>query len=121
LETQQDAEKKSLGLENPTFENDLWFNYRALQIYDLLSLYFCCDGYADDDHFKEDGWRSAYLMIAKPSGTAHHSHRRSLGENGAVSLRYRAADGVGQGLFRPRATVESVSGSHHKAPRKLLS
>jgi Protein of unknown function (DUF3891) len=54
LENQQQEEKKSLGLENPTFENDLWFNYRALQIYDLLSLYFCCDGYADDDHFKED-------------------------------------------------------------------
>src|SRR5262249_34274740 len=50
----QQEEKKSLSLSSPSFENDLWFNYRALQIYDLLSLYFCCDGYADDDHFKEE-------------------------------------------------------------------
>ena len=25
----------------------MWFNYRLLQIYDLLSLYFCCDGYVE--------------------------------------------------------------------------
>ena len=25
----------------------------VLQIFDLLSLYFCCDGYAGDDQFKE--------------------------------------------------------------------
>ena len=28
---------------------DLWFNYRLLQVYDLLSLYVCCDGYTDGD------------------------------------------------------------------------
>src|SRR4030095_11876003 len=71
LEAKQQEEKKSLGLGNPTFENDLWFNYRALQIYDLLSLYFCCDGYADNDHFKEERLAPILLLYDHPSDTAH--------------------------------------------------
>jgi hypothetical protein len=54
LEQKQQEEKNSLGQGNPAFAEELWFNFRALQIYDLLSLYFCCDGYATDDQFKED-------------------------------------------------------------------
>lgn len=54
FEAKQQEEKKSLSAGHPAFENDLWFNYRALQIYDLLSLYFCCDGYSDENNFKED-------------------------------------------------------------------
>jgi hypothetical protein len=52
LESTQEKERKALGGTNPRFEEQLWFNYRLLQVYDLLSLYFCCDGY-DEDRFKE--------------------------------------------------------------------
>jgi hypothetical protein len=54
MEAKQQEEKNSLGAGNPKFQDELWFNYRALQIYDLLSLYFCCDGYTEEDGFKED-------------------------------------------------------------------
>jgi len=36
----------SLGLTDTPSQGALWFNYRLLQVFDLLSLYFCCD---DDD------------------------------------------------------------------------
>lgn len=52
-EAWQKEQKKSLGGESPKFNDELWFNYRLLQIYDLLSLYFCCDGYKED-RLKED-------------------------------------------------------------------
>ena len=54
LEAQQEQEKNALGAGKAAFVEELWFNFRALQIFDLLSLYFCCDGYADDERFKED-------------------------------------------------------------------
>src|SRR5207253_7941388 len=53
LEAKQDEVKKSLAADNPKFEDELAYNYRALQIFDLLSLYFCCDGYASENQFKE--------------------------------------------------------------------
>ena len=54
LEAQQEQEKNALSAGKIAFVDELWFNFRALQIFDLLSLYFCCDGYADDEQFKED-------------------------------------------------------------------
>jgi Protein of unknown function (DUF3891) len=48
LEAKQQEEKRSLGKAEPKFDQDLWFNYRMLQVFDILSLYFCCDGYMDD-------------------------------------------------------------------------
>ena len=54
LEARQEQEKNALSAGNLAFVDELWFNFRALQIFDLLSLYFCCDGYADDEQFKED-------------------------------------------------------------------
>jgi hypothetical protein len=53
LEARQEELKKELAAERPGFANELDYNYRALQVFDLLSLYFCCDGYAGDDEFKE--------------------------------------------------------------------
>ena len=53
LEAKQEDHKKELAAGHPGFENELAYNYRALQIYDLLSLYFCCDGYASENQFKE--------------------------------------------------------------------
>ena len=48
LEAQQHEDRKSLSHKNPRFENELWINYRLLQMFDLLSLYFCCDGHVDE-------------------------------------------------------------------------
>lgn len=53
LEARQQEEKRSLGKAEPKFDQDLWLNYRMLQLFDLLSLYFCCDGYREDK-LKED-------------------------------------------------------------------
>jgi hypothetical protein len=53
LEAKQQEEKKSLCKGEVKFDQDLWFNYRLLQVFDILSLYFCCDGYKDDK-LKED-------------------------------------------------------------------
>jgi hypothetical protein len=53
LESRQRDEKRLLGNAEPGFERELWFNYRSLQVYDVLSLYFCCNGY-DGERLKED-------------------------------------------------------------------
>src|SRR5438445_9132330 len=53
LEAKQAEMKKVLAAKNPNFENELAYNYMALQIFDLLSLYFCCDGYASENQFKD--------------------------------------------------------------------
>lgn len=48
LEAAQKKEKESLRIGSPEFDDQLWFNYRLLQVYDILSLYFCLDGHEDD-------------------------------------------------------------------------
>lgn len=53
MEAKQEEMKTALAAKNPGFEKELAYNYMALQIFDLLSLYFCCDGYASEDQFKE--------------------------------------------------------------------
>ncbi len=53
LEDQQQHDKAVLAAGNSGFEQELWINYRMLQLFDLLSLYFCCDGYGDAG-FKEE-------------------------------------------------------------------
>jgi hypothetical protein len=37
-----------IGLADPKARNAFWHNYRCLQVFDLLSLYVCWDGYAGD-------------------------------------------------------------------------
>src|SRR6185295_7439156 len=53
MESQQAEIKRKLMELEPGFENELAYNYMALQVFDLLSLYFCCDGYASENQFKE--------------------------------------------------------------------
>ena len=53
LEDQQQRDKGALAAGNPGFETELWINYRMLQLFDLLSLYFCCDG-PGDHGFKDE-------------------------------------------------------------------
>jgi hypothetical protein len=79
LESHQLREKKLLGNGDPGFERQLWFNYKALQVYDVLSLYFCVNGYQDET-LKEDRIgpipvsydtdEEATLCIVPISGTA---------------------------------------------------
>jgi hypothetical protein len=53
LEAKQEKDRSELAEGRPGFERELWHNYRALQAFDLLSLYFCCDGYATEETFRE--------------------------------------------------------------------
>ena len=36
---------QELNLEDQANRRQLWYNYQLLQVFDLLSLHFCCDGY----------------------------------------------------------------------------
>jgi hypothetical protein len=83
LEARQEEYKKELAEGNPGFADELAFNYRALQIFDLLSLYFCCDGYASESQFKE-------YKIA-PVRTAYDSEETvelCVTPNGANAVRF---------------------------------
>lgn len=48
LEEWQQTLVKALGPDSGPKANALWHNYRALQVFDLLSLHFCCDGFSGD-------------------------------------------------------------------------
>jgi hypothetical protein len=45
LEGWQQEVAQELGMSDPSARNAFWHNYRLLQVFDLLSLHFCCDGY----------------------------------------------------------------------------
>lgn len=53
LEEKQAKTKRALARDHGGFEQELWRNFAALQIFDLLSLYFCCDGFATETSFKQ--------------------------------------------------------------------
>jgi hypothetical protein len=48
LEPWQQAHATALGLNDPAKRRAFWSNYCMLQVFDLLSLYFCLDGYAGE-------------------------------------------------------------------------
>jgi hypothetical protein len=52
LEDWQKKLAKQVELDDPRARADFWHNYRCLQVFDILSLYFCWDGY-DGDRFKD--------------------------------------------------------------------
>jgi hypothetical protein len=126
MEAKQQQEKSSLGGGNSNFEKDLWVNYRALQIYDLLSLYFCCDGYDEDDRLKED--------ILAPIRLGYDSSAEvelRIGPTGARSVKMEPypfdispltvavrARRVPPGQY---PTEEACREAYHKAPRQLLT
>lgn len=49
LESEQRSTLEALGKSSTVSEESVRLNYRLLQTFDLLSLYFCCDGYAADE------------------------------------------------------------------------
>jgi len=53
LEDWQRQSAEQLGLNDPKARADFWHNYQMLQVFDLLSLYLCWDGY-DGDRLVED-------------------------------------------------------------------
>jgi hypothetical protein len=65
LEEQQARTKEALAADHAGFEPELWHNFAALQIFDLLSLYFCCDGFATEASFKE--YKIAPVSVAYDS------------------------------------------------------
>lgn len=80
FEAQQETMKKSLAANNPKFESEIAYNYMALQIFDLLSLYFCCDGYTADNQFKEYG-----IAPVRLSYDSDETVRLSIRPNGSGS------------------------------------
>lgn len=126
MESSQEEEKKKLGRADPKFVSDLWFNFRMLQIYDLLSLYFCCDGYATDDAFKGDklapiplsydGKEEVELRIAAVGAGAVKMEPYPFDISPLkVSVRTRL---MPAGSF---SSATECSEAYHKSPRRLLA
>jgi hypothetical protein len=124
LETAQKAEIDSLG-GGGEFTRKLWFNYRLLQVFDILSLYFGCDGYSGDGQLKPD--RIAPVPLAYDGTEETELRLIPLGPDSvridpypfdrsplAVSLRVR---------ILPLQKVESQEAgleAYHQAERRLL-
>jgi hypothetical protein len=126
FEARQQELKQILGGGDSNFDNELWFNYRALQIYDLLSLYFCCDGYVDDDHFKED-----LLAPIRLSYDSQAEVELRIVPNGARAVKMEPYPfdiapltvSARARIIPPGtdASAEACLETYHKAPRRLLS
>ncbi len=126
LELKQEEEKKSLSGTNPKFAQELWFNYRLLQVYDLFSLFFCSDGYDEQDRFKEmdiapvpvsyDSKEEVELHIVP---TNHHAVRILPYPFDTSPLKFSVrARIVPAGTFNSEAACREA---YHKAPRTFLS
>ena len=126
LEAEQEQSKKELAGENQGFTNELEYNYRALQVFDLLSLYFCCDGYAAEDQFKE--YKIAPVRVSYDSDDT--VELRVL-PNGANSVRFDPYPfDISPLKFAVRARIMTLEGgksesaglaAYQKAPRQLLT
>ena len=53
LEASQRDQMEELERTEKNASRRVWVNYRIFQVFDLLSLYFCCDGYEADGSMKE--------------------------------------------------------------------
>jgi hypothetical protein len=126
MERKQEEEKKRLGQGDPKFASDLWFNFRMLQVYDLLSLYFCCDGHAADDRFKED--KLAPIPLAYDGGEEVEL-RITPAEDGAVKMEPYPFDIAPLKVsVRARlmpagsfASASACSEAYHKSPSRQLT
>jgi Protein of unknown function (DUF3891) len=125
LETRQQEIKRQIAMHRTDFENELAYNYMVLQIFDLLSLYFCCDGYASDTDFKE--YAIAPVKVAYDS---NETVRLTIKPNGAGSVimdpypfdvspvQFSARARI---VAPPKEKSESACiDAYHKAARQLL-
>ena len=103
LEDQQQQDRVTLAAGNTGFEAELWINYRMLQLFDLLSLYFCCDGYGDVG-FKEECLAPIPAGYSPDAGVEVRITPR-LRQDGALPVRRCAAPGLGT---RPADAARAV-------------
>ena len=98
----------------------------VLQIFDLLSLYFCCDGYASDEQFKE--YTIAPVRVSYDSDKTVKLTIRPNGA-GAVIMDPYPFD-VSPVTFSARARIiappkekseAACVDAYHKAARQLLT
>ena len=126
LEAKQEDVRKTLAARNPGLEKDLAYNYMALQIFDLLSLYFCCDGYASNEEFKE--YAIAPVRVSYDSDEAVRLTIRPNGRGAVVidpypfdvsPLSFSARARV---VAPPKEKTESACvDAYHRAPRQTLT
>jgi hypothetical protein len=98
----------------------------ALQIFDLLSLYFCCDGYASDGAFKE--YAIAPVRVSYDSDETVRLTLRPNGKDSVVMdpypfdlspLKFSARARL---VAPPKEKSEAACvDAYHKAPRQLVS
>lgn len=120
-----DALRVHLDALDARAHEHLWFNYRLLQVYDLLSLYVCCDGY-DSGSLKPSGLSRVPVAYS----SADEAEVRII-PTGANNLRLDpypldASPLTISVLARPMAPVNAtceadVRGAYHRAPRELVS
>src|SRR5262245_4371011 len=126
LEAKQQEIKSQLAIYRADFENELSYNYMVLQIFDLLSLYFCCDGYASETEFKEYA-----IAPVRVSYESNETVRLTIRPNGAGSVtmdpypfdvspvRFSARARV---VAPPKEKSEAACiDAYHKAARQLLT
>jgi hypothetical protein len=96
-----------------------------LQIYDLLSLYFCCDGYATEDTFKE--YKIAPVRVSYDSDET--VELRILPNGNAVRFDPYPFDtsplevSVRARVVKPAANQSEEAGleAYQKAPRRIIN
>ncbi|HXG51741.1 MAG TPA: DUF3891 family protein [candidate division Zixibacteria bacterium] len=125
LESRQEQIRRGLAAGRAAFDDELAYNYRALQIFDLLSLYFCCDGRDADGRFKE--YAIAPVRVAYE--TREEVELRLI-PHGPDAVRVdpypfdlsplRVAARARLILPVPEKTEEAALEAYHKAPRRLL-
>ena len=124
LEAAQKEHRKSLGNGDATFERELWTNYRNLQLYDLLSIYFCCEGWTEgslNEHTigpvpvsYETNDEATFNITPLDSGKLKIDPFPFDAAPFAVTVRGREmAPMVG-------ASDEEIREAYHKAPRTML-
>ena len=126
LEAKQQDIKNQLAIYRADFENELSYNYMVLQIFDLLSLYFCCDGYASETEFKEYA-----IAPVRVSYENNETVRLTIRPNGAGSVimdpypfdvspvRFSARARI---VAPPKEKSEAACiDAYHKAARQLLT
>jgi hypothetical protein len=126
MESQQAEVKRKLMELEPGFENELAYNYMALQIFDLLSLYFCCDGYANENEFKEYA-----IGPVRVSYDSNETVRLTIKPNGAGSVIFDPypfdvsplkVSARARIVAPPKEKSEAACvDAYHKATRELLT
>ena len=126
MEAKQQEMKNILATRSAGFDDELSYNYRALQIFDLLSLYFCCDGYNSEREFKSytiapirlayDNPEEAELTIV-PNGPGSVKMSPYPFDVSPLQVSVRAR------IMRPTNGISHEAGleAYQKAPRQLLT